>query len=129
MAEPDFTLEFSGDKIMDSLNGVFREANEAMTANIVKEATDSKWAWPTNPSPRDVVDKNANGFRSSIKGEGEPPSDYVHSINVKYALAVVKGYKLASGFIGPARDVFKAPLEGLPKDFYALAETAIGKLE
>lgn len=105
--------------LLEGALAAFGEANEFLQTAAVQEASTTKWAWPNEPSPRDVVRPPpiGGGLRSSIRAEPEPGTGdaWLHTVNVAYAAPVLLGYRLrtASGIkTFPARNIYRDPLTG-----------------
>lgn len=91
----------------------FLDANLALDNLSKREVKLRKWAWPIDPSPRDVVDRG--GLGSSIQAVPQDSSlrDWVHAVNVNYAAPVLLGYRVRtrSGFRNmPARNIYAEPI-------------------
>lgn len=126
---PDFDLDWNGDRIVAALSEPFHQANEVLGREFAKEITASKWDWPSEPSPRDIVDTGE--LRRSYAGERASPTDHDHSWNVEYGMAVHEGYVLKNGTRMPARPWTKQPLENgtLERAFEKLAQAELRKLQ
>lgn len=119
--------------LIDAAVGAFQEANQYLQTAAVQEATRTKWAWPNEPSPRDVVRPPpiGGGLRSSIRGEPEPGDGtaWLHTVNVSYAAPVLLGYRLrtkAGIKTFPARNIYRQPLTG--GGFRKVFDTAYARL-
>lgn len=124
-----FDLDWNGDKIVAALSEPFHQANEVLGREFSKEITANKWDWPSEPSPRDIVDTGE--LRRSYAGERASPTDHDHSWNVDYAMAVHEGYVLKNGTRMPGRPWTKELLESgkLEKAFEKLAREELGKVQ
>lgn len=116
----DFVIEWNADRILGSLAKPFREANEILGNRFLKEITSNKWSWPTQPSPRDIVDLGQ--LRNSYDGRSLTPDTYEHSWNTEYAMAVHEGAKFKDGRTMKARKWTRLPLK------QGILETAFAKL-
>lgn len=128
----DFNLDWNGPELVAALTEPFHQANERLGVEFAKEITANEWNWPTDPSPRDIVDTGE--LRRSYVGEraqegGNPAHD--HSWNVDYAMAVHEGADFKDGHSMPARPWTRDPIkEGkLEKAFEALAKPALGRVQ
>jgi len=119
-------LDWRGDALVGDLGEAFYQANEVLGRSFQREITASKWQWPSQPSPRDIVD--TGNLRQAYAGErtqdGRNPA-YDHAWNVEYAMAVHEGARLKNGTVLPGRPWTKAPLKNgvLEKAFEKLARS------
>jgi hypothetical protein len=125
-----FEFQVNVGPITAAVEKAFSQANELFNRNAAKEITDDKWYWPSQPSPRDVID--LGGLKGSYQPLQVSPTEYEHSWTVDYAMAVHEG-ALFGGSDGsnptagyPSRPWTKAPLERFPKDFEKLAKANLG---
>lgn len=120
------TLDLNDAEIVEAFEDAFVSANEALEPQFTREITASKWNWPNNPSPRDIVDDGI--LRQSYEATpGRTVFD--HSWNVDYAVAVHEGAVRAEGPDFPARPWTEAPLERLPRNFEKLAKARLGRIK
>lgn len=117
-SEIEITLNVS--EITRAHELAFLDANLALDNLAKREVKLRKWAWPIDPSPRDVVDRGALG--SSIQAVPQDSSlrEWTHAVNVNYAAPVLLGYRVRTrrGFsVMPARNIYAEPLERLPRIF------------
>lgn len=126
-----FDLEWNGDAIVGALEEPFHQANEVLGRAFANEITAEKWEWPTQPSPRDIVDTGE--LRRDYKGErqtqgADPAHD--HTWSMEYAMAVHEGADLANGARLPARPWTKKPTEDgvLEEAFEKLAAGPLGRI-
>jgi hypothetical protein len=118
-----FEFQVNVGPITDAVTKAFGEANLLLGRHAAREITDDKWNWPTNPSPRDIVDQG--GLRGSYQPATISPTEYEHAWTVDYAIAVHEGAVRGGGNL-PGRPWTKEPLERLPRDFEKLAKTNLG---
>lgn len=128
----DFDIKWNDEQILGSLVGPFHQANEVLGRKFQTEITAKKWDWPSDPSPRDIVDTGE--LRRSYVGEREaglPAPEHSHSWNTEYAMAAHEGARLANGDTMPARPWTKEPLEAktLETAFEKLAKAALGRIQ
>lgn len=112
----EVTIDLNVDTITRAHELAFLDANLAIDNLAKREVKLRKWAWPIDPSPRDVVDRGALG--SSIQAVPQDSSlrEWTHAVNVNYAAPVLLGYRVrtARGFRNmPARNIYKEPLTKL----------------
>ena len=107
-------VEIRVDEITRLHELAFLDSNLLLENRAKLEATKRKWAWPNEPSPRDVVDRG--GLRSSITGRPDSPTEWVHAVNVSYAAPVLLGYRRGTRNY-PARNIYKDPLERFARSF------------
>lgn len=96
----------------------FLDANLRLENLAKREVKLVKWAWPVDPSPRDVVDRG--GLGSSIQAIPEGPTSWVHAVNVNYAAPVLLGYRVRTrkGYRNmPGRNIYREPLETFSRAF------------
>ena len=122
----DFDIKLNGAALEAALTEAFTDANQVFNRRAAREITDDKWNWPTNPSPRDIVDKG--GLRNSYVPTQVSPTVYDHAWTVDYAMAVHEG-AARSGTSLPARPWTDAPVEALPRDFEKLAKAKLGRVQ
>lgn len=106
-----FSLRLSTREVTKEMEDAFQQTNELLGRQFQKEITSDKWAWPTTPSPRDIVDTGQ--LRDSYEGDPVGPREYQHTYNTRYALAVHEGAVFRDGHSMPARPWMR---QGL-KDF------------
>lgn len=134
---PDFEVKFNTIQLLAGASEAFHQANEQMVGDVAREVVSNKWEWPRETtrkrtgevvtSPRNIIDTTT--FQQSQGNERVSDTEHEHSFDTDYALAVVLGAKLSNGTVLPARDVFKEPLEKLPKKFEGLAKLQLGKIK
>ena len=121
-------VSFNDAAILKALEQAFKEANEKMIGDFVQEMTDPKWQWPTNPSPRDIIDNGTlKGSHQATPGQHE----YLHEWGGEaggYSLAVHEGARFSDGRTMPARRWTVLPLKKFEKNFGVIAQREIGKL-
>lgn len=125
----EFDIQWNGDRLLDALSEPFQQANETLGNAFQEEITASKWAWPSDPSPRDIVDTGE--LRRSYAGDRDGKFAHIHSWNVDYALAVHEGARFRNGGSMSGRPWTKEPLEEgvLEKNFEKLAKSALGRVQ
>lgn len=125
----DFDITWNGPRILDALSEPFHQANETLGRKFTKEIGAPKWSWPTEPSPRDIVDTGE--LRRSYAGERESPVEHSHSWNLDYAMAVHEGAKFKDGHTMPARPWTKEPINSgkLERNFEKLAGPELGRIK
>lgn len=133
---PDFEVKFNTLELLAGASEAFHQANEMMVGDVAREVVSNKWEWPRETirergdpvgSPRNIIDTTA--FQRSQGNDRISETEHEHRFDTDYALAVVLGAKLSNGTVLPARDVFKEPLEKLPKKFEGLAKLQLGKIK
>lgn len=126
MADAD--LEWNGDRIVAALSEPFHAANEVLGREFTKQISSNIWDWPSEPSPRDIVDTGE--LRRSYVGERDSQFEHSHAWNVEYGMAVHEGYVLKNGTRMPGRPWTKEPLESgkLERAFEKLARDELGKI-
>ena len=119
--------------ITAAVEKAFGDANLVFGRRAQQEITDDKWYWPSQPSPRDIVDQS--GLKNSYTPTPIGAREYEHAWTVDYAMAVHEG-ALFGGADGsnptagyPGRPWTKAPLEKLPSDFEKLAKAKLGDVK
>ncbi len=145
MASLDFDLKLNDREIVGALTEPFNQANELLGRQFTKEITSNKWSWPTEPSPRDIVDLNQ--LRDSYEGEriheATGPA-YLHTYNTRYAMPVHEGAhfrpdskwgRIWTAIRGrpemPARPWMYQGLKDfdIAKAFSALAQARLGRIQ
>lgn len=119
----DFELKLDDESIVRQAQAAFKEANEVFGRDAAKAITDKQWGWPTDPSPRDIVDTG------QLRGSYEPSAssnDYEHSWGMEYAAANHNGAILKNGGVLAARPWTKEPLSKFEGNFQKLLD---GKLK
>lgn len=76
---------------------------------VTKQITSNKWQWPTQPSPRDIVDLGQ--LRANQRATKVSALVWLMTWSTNYALYVFLGYITRSGTAIPARNAPKAALE------------------
>lgn len=126
------TLDLNDAELVEAFEDAFVESNEALGTQFDREITKAKWYWPSNPTPRDIVDDGI--LRQSYEATpGRTVFD--HAWNVDYAMAVHEGALFGATADGPATGGFpgrpwtEAPLERLPQTFQKLAKARLGRVK
>lgn len=117
-SEVEITLEVG--EITRAHELAFLDANLAIENLSKKEVKLRKWAWPVEPSPRDVVDRGALGSSITATPQDSSLRDWTHAVNVNYAAPVLVGYRVRtrSGYRNmPARNIYAEPLSKLGRIF------------
>lgn len=96
-----------------------------LEARFTEEISDPKWVWPTEPSPRDIVDTGA--LRSSQ--QRVKTLDGIAFIwGVGYSLQVHEGGTFRNGIRLPPRPWTREPLAEAPAVFQRELDAAIARL-
>jgi hypothetical protein len=106
-------IELEVDEITKAHELAFLDANLALDNLAKKEVKLRKWAWPIDPSPRDVVDRGQLGSSIQATPQDETGREWIHAVNVNYAAPVLLGYRVrtARGYRNmPARNIYREPL-------------------
>lgn len=112
----EITIDLEVESITKAHELAFLDANLALENLAKKEVKLRKWAWPNDPSPRDVVDRGGLGSSITATPEDETSREWIHAVNVNYAAPVLLGYRLGKRNY-PARNIYREPLKALPKIF------------
>lgn len=128
----DFDIQWNDDRILGALSEPFHQANELLGRDFTAEISSNKWSWPTEPSPRDIVDTGElrRSYASERAQEGGNPA-HDHSWNVDYAMAVHEGARFKHGGSMPGRPWTKQPLTDgtLEHAFEKLAKASLGRVQ
>lgn len=117
---PDYEVHFNTVQLLSAAEGAFKDANMILGRQFQQRITSNTWPWPTDPSPRDIVDKGQ--LRDSYADEAISRTEHEHSWNTEYAMAVHEGAVFKSGHSMPGRPWVRVTLRDF--DFAA----AFGKL-
>lgn len=96
------------DDITRAAHEAIRKTGDYLEQRFVEELSDPKWAWPSEPSPRDIVDSGR--LRASMQRVSRPGSE-TFSWPLEYATQVHEGAVLTNGTGLPARPWTKEPLK------------------
>ncbi len=93
----DFEVRFNTAQLLAGAEAAFNEANMVLGREFQKRITSNMWAWPSSPSPRDIVDHGQ--LRDSYTPTAITPTVFEHAWNTEYAMAVHEGalYKDGKG--------------------------------
>jgi len=94
-------ITFNTAQLLAGAEEAFKPANHLLGGEFTKSITENQWGWPTEPSPRDIVDKGQ--LRQSQRLEMLQPTLAEHSWNTEYAMAVHEGAVFDDGHSMPAR--------------------------
>ena len=97
----DFEITFNNVQLVEGAEAAFQSANELLGVQFTRRITDNDWEWPTEPSPRDIVDTGQ--LRNSYSPIPMPPTEYEHAWDTEYAMAVHEGAVFEDGHTMPAR--------------------------
>lgn len=119
-------VQINAAQILAALREPFSETNELLGREMQRQLTDPKWAWPTQPSPRDIVDTGR--LRDSYQGTADG-LEYEHAYPVRYALAVHNGAVMRNGS-QPARPWVKQAVKefDFAESYAQLAQARLDKL-
>lgn len=114
-------LDLNDAEILAAVEDAFGEANQALEPLFDAEFTDTKWKWPSAPSPRDII---AEGILRLSYKPTPGRTQYDHSWSTRYALAVHEGAKGRRNM--PARPWTRKPLEEFEDIYTKLARARLG---
>lgn len=97
----DFEVKFNTTMLLAGAESAFGDANMILGRELQKRITDNRWGWPTDPSPRDIVDKGQ--LRDSYTPTAISKTEHEHAWNTEYAMAVHEGVVFQGGRSMPAR--------------------------
>lgn len=110
------------DDITRAAHEAIRKTGDYLEQCFVEELSDPKWAWPTAPSPRDIVDSGR--LRASMQRVSRPGSE-VFSWPVEYAAQVHEGAVMTNGRSLPARPWTREPLKEAEGVFSEILENEL----
>lgn len=97
--KPDFVVNFSTTKLYFGLTKAWPEANRHLGMQFTKAITDNIWPWPTQPSPRDIVQQpNGGQLRDSYTPDEVSATVFSHAWPTEYAMAVHEGAVIKNGW-------------------------------
>lgn len=85
----DFQVTFNTTQLLAAADAAWGEANMVLGREFQKRITSNMWAWPSSPSPRDIVDQGQ--LRDSYTPTSITPVVFEHAWNTEYAMAVHEG--------------------------------------
>lgn len=93
----DFEVRFNTTQLLAAADAAWVDANAILGREFQKRVTSNMWAWPSTPSPRDIVDQGQ--LRDSYTPQAITPVVFEHAWNTEYAMAVHEGavYKDGEG--------------------------------
>lgn len=97
----EFTIEIDSDRIEGELTRAFKSVIFALGVKFTEEISSNKWAWISNPTPRDIVDTGR--LRSSQSLEFDSPTEAVFNWATDYAVYVHEGVQFRNGTRTPPR--------------------------
>lgn len=128
----DIDLTWNDKQILAAMEPAFQRANEVLGRKFQQEISDPKWAWPTSPSPRDIVDLGQlrDSYDAQPGKDGQNPI-HDHTWSTEYAMAVHEGAEYRDGRSMPGRPWTKAPINDdvLEKAFEKYAGPELGKIK
>lgn len=107
-----FDLDWKGDTIPDEFDEPFYQANELLGRAFTRQITARTWAWPTAPTPRDIVDLGQlrDSYTAEREHDGNDPI-VDHAWTAAHSLPVHQGAVFDDGSSMPARPWTKKPLD------------------
>lgn len=97
--QADFVVNFTTTKLYFGLTAAWPEANRHLGMQFTKAITSNIWPWPTDPSPRDIVQQpNGGQLRDSYTPDLVSPTVYAHVWATEYAMAVHEGAVIKNGW-------------------------------
>lgn len=90
-----------------AVRAAMKRTGDWLEQRLTEEISDAKWNWPTQPSPRDIVDSGR--LRASMQRESRPGRE-AFSWPVSYAVQAHEGAILVNGRRLPARPWTRQPL-------------------
>lgn len=126
------TVELKEAALVSAFEDAFVEANEALEPQFTREITRAKWYWPSEPSPRDIVDDGILR-QSYVATPGR--TQYDHGWTVDYALPVHEGALFGASAEGnptggfPGRPWTREPIKRFLSVFQKLASARIGGIQ
>ena len=125
---PDFEVRFNTTQLVAAAESVWPDANMVLGRQFQQRITANQWPWPTDPSPRDIVDTGQ--LRDSYTPIPMPPNMYEHSWDTEYAMAVHEGAVRGDGGSMPGRPWVRVTLRDFDfaKAFGKLAQSALNKV-
>lgn len=100
-----------------------RQLGTWLDARFTEEISATKWAYPTPPQVRDIVDTGR--LRASQTRVVNADGSVTFSWPTEYATQVHEGGVSTEGLRFPGRPWTKAPLEGAPAKFGQLLRSAL----
>lgn len=85
----DFEVKFNTTELLAGAEAAFKDANMILGREFQKRITSNTWQWPSEPSPRDIVDTGQ--LRDSYTPTALSKTEHEHAWNTEYAMAVHEG--------------------------------------
>lgn len=101
-----------GDQFREASELAMRQLGDWLEQRFTEELSDAKWEWPTEPSPRDIVDSGR--LRGSMQRQSGPGREEF-SWPTAYAAQVHEGASLTNGQRLPGRPWTRQPLQEAPE--------------
>ncbi|MEM9448669.1 MAG: hypothetical protein AAGA75_09050 [Cyanobacteria bacterium P01_E01_bin.6] len=115
------------DPVQRAAGSAWRDTAFLFHRKLIEEISANKWTWPTQPSPRDIVDTG------TLKGNQQPPKFSPDGFtatfrnNTEYAVYVHEGVTFRNGTQLPGRPWTQTALQSFDVEgtFSKLLETKI----
>jgi hypothetical protein len=109
-----YQLNFDTGDAKQAAQQAFRDTALILAGQLTQAISDPSWDWPTQPSPRDIVDTGRLRSSQTVDFLGDMEVEY--SWPVEYAEYVHEGVALSNGAVLPARPWIDKTLEQHPPD-------------
>ena len=126
----DFEVKFNTVQLVAAAESAWPEANMILGRQFQKRITANQWQWPTDPSPRDIVDTGQ--LRDSYTPTAISATEHEHAWNTEYAMAVHEGAVFKNRqYVMPARPWVRVTLRDFDfaEAYGKLASSALARVQ
>jgi hypothetical protein len=114
------------EQFRDDMNRALKRTGDWLEQRFGEEMSEPKWDWPSEPSPRDIVDSGR--LRASMQRDSRPGSE-TFSWPMEYAAQVHEGAVLRNGRRLPGRPWTVEPLREAEQKFETFLREEIKKTD